>query len=63
MNNDIDFLDTNFAFALVVKGNIDEIKGFKEYLAKYDKVDYIYQRISTDRLYISDTPSEREDNE
>ena len=47
-----DFLDSRLTFAVVVKGSFQDIQEFKQYLAKFNKVKYIFQKTSCDKLHI-----------
>jgi hypothetical protein len=47
-----DFLDSRLTFALVCKGTYEDIQAFKEYISNFDKVNYIYQKTSADKLHI-----------
>ena len=55
MTNEDDFLSTRFNFALVVKGDIEDINNLKKHISEelYD-LKVIYQRISTNPLRIEE---------
>jgi len=53
MNNNDDFLKTNFSYAIVTRASIDEIQKLKEFLKK-NNLTICYQKTSTNRLWIKE---------
>jgi len=49
---DEDFLKTHFCFGLILITNVDTIEKIKKYIAKQKDVTIVYQRLSTNALWI-----------
>jgi len=49
-----DFLKNKFVFGLVVKASLEDINMIKKYVVGKTDSDIVYQRISTNRLWIKE---------
>lgn len=55
MNNEKkDFLENTFVFGLVIRASLKDINEIKEYIADTTDCHVIYQKISTNRLWIKE---------
>jgi len=54
MIEDDNFLKTKLTFGLVVRTDLQSIEAIKSYIADLNDVKVIYQRISTNQLYIKE---------
>lgn len=57
MNNDDDFFDTIFSFAVVVRADINQIQALKKYIAE-QHITIAYQKTSTNKLIVKEANSE-----
>ena len=48
------FLENNFIFALVIKASLGDITEIKEYITNTTDSQVIYQKISTNKLWIKE---------
>lgn len=48
------FLKNNFIFGLVIKASLEDINEIKEYIANKTDSQVIYQKISTNKLWIKE---------
>lgn len=46
------FLANRFTYGLVIKANLETIEDIKKYIANHDDINVIFQKISTDNLWI-----------
>jgi len=49
-----DFLASFFSFGLVIRGNLENIQDIKEYISNCSDVNIIFQKISTNKLWIKE---------
>jgi hypothetical protein len=51
-----DFLNTTVSFAIVVRSDIDTVKEIKRYLTQLPDLQLVYQKLSLDKIFITETP-------
>lgn len=48
------FLESRFSYALVIRADYKAIDQFKQYIAQHENIDVIFQKIGTQKFYITE---------
>jgi len=54
MRENIDFLTNKFSFGLIIRSNLEAIEDIKKYIAEHENISVIFQKISTNKLWIKE---------